>query len=48
MLITEGKMLQGVHVGLVRLGHELKLCRVSISMIRAELSKAVREIRPRT
>ena len=47
-LVTEGRMLQGVHVGLVRPGHEPKLCGVSISMIRAELGKVVRGIRPRT
>jgi hypothetical protein len=40
-------MFQGMDVGLVGPGCELKLCGVPVSMVGAELSEAVRGIWPR-
>jgi len=47
IFVAEGRVLQGVNMGLMRASHEPKLCGVSISMIRAELSETVGGIGPR-
>jgi hypothetical protein len=47
MFVTEGRMFQGVDMSLVGPSHALKLCRVPVSMIGAELSKAIERIWPR-
>jgi hypothetical protein len=46
--VAKGGVFQGMRISLVRAGHELKLCGVPVSTIRAELNEAVRGIRPRT
>jgi hypothetical protein len=47
LFVAKGRMFQGMDVSLVGLRHELKLYRVSVSLIRVELSEVVRGIWPR-
>jgi hypothetical protein len=47
MLITKGRVFQGMGMSLMGPGCQLKLCGVSVSMIGAELSEAVGGIWPR-
>ena len=42
--VTEGRVLQGMYMSLIRLGCELELCSFSVSTIGVELSEVVRGI----
>jgi hypothetical protein len=44
MFITEGRVLKGMYMSLVWPGHKLELCRILISMVGTELSKAMTRI----
>ena len=42
--VTEGRVLKGIYMSLVWLGHEPELHRILISMVGTELSKAITRI----
>ena len=45
--VAEGRVLESIYMGLIRLGHKLELYRIVVSPIGAEVRKVVSRVRPR-
>jgi hypothetical protein len=45
--VAEGRVLKSMYMSLMRLGHELELCWIVISLIGAEVRKLVGRVGPR-
>jgi hypothetical protein len=46
VFITKGRVLQGMSISLVGMSYKLELCRIPISTVKVELSKAMGRIGP--